>query len=59
MSRHSEGATLVQSGRIPTDFVKALLNHNDKGATGVYARWQFDEKREAVMAIEASVLPLI
>ena len=49
------GATLAQSGRIPTDFVKALLNHNDKGVTGIYARWHmFDEKLEAVMAIEAA-----
>ena len=52
------GATLAQSVRIPTDFVKALLNHNDKGVTGIYARWHmFDEKREAVMAIEAAVMP--
>jgi hypothetical protein len=36
--------------------VKALLNHNDKGVTGVYARWHmFEEKREAVLAIEAAV----
>jgi hypothetical protein len=28
--------------------------------TGVYARWQmFEKKREAVIAIEATVLPLI
>jgi hypothetical protein len=28
--------------------------------TGVYARWRmFEEKREAVMAIEAAVLPLM
>jgi hypothetical protein len=28
--------------------------------TGIYARWHmFEEKREAVMAIEAAVLPLI
>jgi hypothetical protein len=28
--------------------------------TGIYARWHmFDEKREAVMAIEAAVLRLI
>jgi hypothetical protein len=28
------------------DFVKALLNHNDKGVTGVYARWHMlEEKR--------------
>jgi hypothetical protein len=54
------GATLVQAGRLPTDFVKALLNHNDKGVTGVYARWHmFEEKLEAVIAIEAAVLPLM
>jgi hypothetical protein len=42
------------------DFVKALLNHNDKGVTGIYARWRmFEEKREAVLAIEAAVLPLM
>jgi hypothetical protein len=42
------------------DFVKALLNHNDKGVTGIHARWHmFEEKREAVMAIEAAVLPLM
>jgi hypothetical protein len=38
--------------------VKAFLNHND--VTGVYPRWRmFEEKREAVMAIEAAVLPLM
>jgi hemerythrin superfamily protein len=42
------------------DFVKALLNHNDEGVTGIYARWRmFEEKREAVLAIEAAVLPLM
>jgi hypothetical protein len=52
--------TLAQAARLPVDFVKALLNHNDKGVTGIYARWHmFEEKREAVMAIEAAVLPLI
>jgi hypothetical protein len=41
------------------DFVKAFLNHNDKGVTGIYARWHmFKEKREAVLAIQA-VLPLM
>jgi integrase len=50
------GATLAQAARLPIDFVKALLNHNDKGVTGVYARWHmFEEKREAVLAIEAAV----
>jgi integrase len=54
------GATLAQSLRIPTDFVKALLNHNDKGVTGIYARWHmFEEKLETVKAIEAAVLPLM
>jgi Phage integrase family len=54
------GATLAQAARLPVDFVKALLNHNDKGVTGVYARWHmFEEKREAVMAIESAVLPLM
>jgi integrase len=53
-------ATIVQAARLPVDFVKALLNHNDKGVTGVYARWHmFEEKREAVMAIEGAVLPLL
>jgi integrase len=50
------GATLAQAARMPVDFVKALLNHNDKGVTGIYARWHmFEEKREAVMAIEAAM----
>jgi integrase len=50
------GATIAQAARLPVDFVKALLNHNDKGVTGIYARWHmFEEKREAVMAIEAVV----
>lgn len=54
------GATIAQAARLPVDFVKALLNHNDKGVTGIYARWHmFEEKREAVMAIEAAVLPLM
>jgi integrase len=49
-------ATIVQAARLPIDFVKALLNHHDKGVTGVYARWHmFEEKREAVNAIEAAV----
>jgi integrase len=53
-------ATMAQAARLPVDFVKALLNHNDKGVTGIYARWQmFEEKREAVTAIEAAVLPLM
>ncbi len=53
------GATLAQAARLPVDFVKALLNHNDKGVTGIYARWHmFEEKREAVMAIEAAVSQL-
>jgi integrase len=53
------GVTIAQAARLPVDFVKALLNHNDKGVTGIYARWHmFEEKREAVMAIEAAVLPL-
>jgi integrase len=52
-------ATLVQAARLQIDFVKALLNHNDKGVTGIYARWHtFDEKREAVLAIEAATLPV-
>lgn len=39
-------ATLAQAAR-PVDFVKALLNHNNKGVTGVYARHHmFEEKRE-------------
>jgi integrase len=49
-----------RAARLPVDFVKALLNHTDKGVTGIYARWHtFEEKREAVMAIEAAVLPLM
>jgi hypothetical protein len=48
----------VKAARLPVDFVKALLNHNDKGVTGIYARWHmFEEKREAVMAIEAAAVP--
>jgi integrase len=54
------GATIAQAARLPIDFVKALLNHNDKGVTGVYARHHmFEEKREAVLAIETAVLPLM
>jgi hypothetical protein len=38
--------------------VKALLNHSDGDVTAIYARWHmFEENREAVMAIEAAVLP--
>jgi integrase len=49
-------ATLAQSLRIPKDHVKALLNHNDGDVTSIYARWHmFDEKREAVLAIEAAL----
>jgi hypothetical protein len=44
------------TARMPVDFVKALLNDNDK----VYARWHmFEEKRDAVLAIETAVLPLM
>jgi uncharacterized protein YbjT (DUF2867 family) len=40
--------------------VKALLNRQDGDVTAIYARWHmFDEKREAVLAIEAAVLPLM
>ena len=36
------------------------MNHHDKGVTGVYARWRmFEEKREAVNAIEATALRLM
>jgi integrase len=50
------GATLVQSAQMPTAFVKALLNHNEKGVTGIYARWHmFEEKRDAVLTIEAAL----
>jgi hypothetical protein len=50
----------LAGGTAAVDFVKALLNHNDKGVTGIYARWHmFEEKREAVMAIEAASLPLV
>jgi len=53
-------ATMVQAARLPVDYVKALLNHNDKGVTGVYARWHmFEEKREAVLAVEAQVGQLV
>lgn len=38
------GATIVQAARLPIDFVKALLNHNDKGVTAAYARWYRSEK---------------
>ncbi len=50
------GATLAQAARLPVCYVKALLNHNDKGVTGIYTRWHvFEEKREAVLAIEAVI----
>lgn len=53
-------ATLAQSKRIPREHVKALLNHKDGDVTGIYARWHmFEEKREAVIAIEAAVSPLL
>jgi hypothetical protein len=43
------------AARMPMDLVKALVNHNDKGVTGICARWHmFQEKRKAVMAIEAT-----
>lgn len=53
-------ATLVQAARLPVDYVKALLNHNDKGVTGVYARWHmFEEKRDAGLAIEQATASLL
>jgi integrase len=53
-------ATLAQSLRVPRDYVKALLNHKDGDVTAIYARWHmFEEKREAAMAIEAAVFPLM
>jgi hypothetical protein len=40
--------------------VKAPLNHQDGDVTAIYARWHmFDEKREAVLAVETAVLPLM
>jgi integrase len=46
--------------RVPRDYVKALLNHKDGDVTAIYARWHmFEEKREAAMAIEAALLPLM
>jgi integrase len=53
-------ATLAQSLRVPRDYVKALLNHKDGDVTAIYARWHMiEEKREAAMAIETAVLPLM
>jgi integrase len=40
------GATIAQAARLPVDFVKALLNHNDKGVTGIYG-WHYMFRREA------------
>jgi len=58
--RTRTAATLAQSLRIPRDHVKALLNHKDGDVTAIYARWHmFEEKREAALAIEAAVLPLM
>ncbi len=49
-----------QSLRVPRDYVKALLNNKDGDVTAIYARWHmFEEKREAAMAIEAAVSPLM
>jgi hypothetical protein len=54
------GATIAQAARLPVDLVKVLMNHNDKGVIGIYARWHmFEEKRDAVMAIDEAVSPLI
>jgi hypothetical protein len=40
--------------------VKALLNHRDDDVTASYAHWHmFEEKREAMTAIETAVLPLM
>jgi integrase len=53
------GATIAQAARLPVDFVKALLNHNDKGVTDIYARWHmFEEKREAIWRLKRR-LPLM
>jgi integrase len=53
-------ATLAQSLRVPRDHVKALLNHKDGDVTAIYARWHmFEEKREAALAIEGAVSPLM
>jgi integrase len=53
-------ATLAQAMRVPRDHVKALLNHSDGDVTAIYARWHmFDEKREAALAIEAALDPLM
>jgi hypothetical protein len=51
---------MAQSLRVPRDYVKALLNHQDGDVTAIYARWHmFDEKREAVLAVQKAVLPLM
>jgi hypothetical protein len=50
-------ATIAQAARLPVDFVKALLNHNGKGVTGLYG-WHHMFRR-AIMAIEAAVLPML
>jgi integrase len=53
------GATIAQTARPPVDSSRRFWT-NDKGVTGIYARWHmFEEKREAVIAIEAAVLPLV
>lgn len=45
---------------MPTDFVKASLNHNDKRVTDLYAWWRmFEEKLETVRAIETAALSSI
>jgi hypothetical protein len=41
------------------DFVKALLNHNDKGGGHLCALAHPQRAREAVMAIEAALLGVV
>jgi hypothetical protein len=37
-----------------------MLNHKDGDVTAIYARWHmFEEKREAALAIESAVIPLM
>jgi hypothetical protein len=51
---------LVRIRVVRTDRYEALLNHKDGDVTAIYARWHmFEEKREAALAIEAALLPLM
>ena len=58
--RINQGSQVPKRELCSTGVLGSSFATIDKGVTGIYARWHmFEEKRDAVIAIEAAVLPLM